>query len=87
MTEHSIGFDLAAPGGDKTVVIERERDWFFTFGMDHEHANRYVKIHGTFMSTRTRMFELFGSAWAFQYDSFVKFNPQKWGLTELELPA
>lgn len=44
-----------------------KQNWYFTFGTGHEHADRFVKIYGTFIEARNEMFERFGSAWAFQY--------------------
>jgi hypothetical protein len=32
-------------------------------------ADRYVVIHGTFMSARERMIEIFGSVWCDQYEA------------------
>lgn len=41
--------------------------WIFTFGCGHEHAGKYVKIHGTFSEARQKMFDKYGEDWAFQY--------------------
>lgn len=44
-----------------------EKTWVFTFGSGHEHEGHYVKIKGTFEEARAKMFERYGTAWAFQY--------------------
>lgn len=42
--------------------------WYFTFGVgDKKHKNNYVCINGTNEEARTKMFERFGSNWAFDY--------------------
>lgn len=41
--------------------------WYFTFGAGHEHAGTYVRIQGSYNSARDKMFEKYGSKWAFQY--------------------
>lgn len=46
---------------------EIEQDWIFTFGVGHEHAGHYVKIHGTYRSARDEMVRRHGRKWAFQY--------------------
>lgn len=48
--------------------MEEKQWWTFTFGCGQEHAGMYVKIYGTFASTRKIMFERYGEEWAFQYD-------------------
>ena len=46
-----------------------KKDYYFTFGFGQGHDNCYVVIHGTYQSARERMFEVWGSKWAMQYDS------------------
>lgn len=48
--------------------MEEKQWWTFTFGCGQEHAGMYVKIYGTFGSTRKEMFKRYGEEWAFQYD-------------------
>ena len=48
--------------------MEEKQWWTFTFGCGQEHDGTYVKIYGTFDSTRNTMFERYGSEWAFQYN-------------------
>ena len=42
-------------------------NWIFTFGSNHVFPRRYVKIYGTYQSARQKMYDAFGSKWAFQY--------------------
>ena len=60
--------------------------WYFTFGYDHAHPDKYVKIYGTFGSARKDMFDHFGDKWAFQYSSEDAIEINRYGITELELP-
>lgn len=48
--------------------MEEKQWWTFTFGCGQEYDGMYVKIYGTFDSTRNTMFERYGSEWAFQYN-------------------
>lgn len=41
--------------------------YIFTFGSDHALAGKAIKIKGSFMASRLRMIEEFGTKWAFQY--------------------
>lgn len=41
--------------------------WIFTFGSGQPNEGKYVVFHGTFGEARQKMFDLFGSRWAFQY--------------------
>jgi hypothetical protein len=67
-------------------MIEEEQNWYFSFGVSHiPYEKNYIKIFGTCDSSREKMVSLFGSKWAFQYESLEKLNPEKWGLTELEI--
>lgn len=62
-----------------------ERDWIFTFGLDHGYSNCYIKIPGTIRSSRETMQRLFGSRWAFQYPSEIEAGTKKWNLKELNI--
>ena len=48
--------------------MEEKQWWKFTFGCGQEHEGMYIKIYGTFDSTRNTMFERYGAEWAFQYN-------------------
>lgn len=45
----------------------KEQKWVFTFGFGHEHVDKYVVFSGSYGEAREKMFEKFGSRWAFQY--------------------
>lgn len=64
---------------------EVHQDWFFTFGPGQKYPNRYVRIFGTYGSTREEMFDMFGEKWSMQYESeeIIK----KHGLTEIDIQA
>jgi hypothetical protein len=67
---------------------EIEKWWAFTFGCGQKHFNHYVKIKGTFSSTREEMFKLFGKRWSFQYEfNSVEFQQaiETWGWKELDV--
>jgi hypothetical protein len=68
------------------MIKEKEQDWYFSFGCGHSpNEHKYVKIYGTFKSTRDEMFSRFGFFWCMQYESFQALNPERWGDTELIL--
>lgn len=61
--------------------------YYFTFmGYQSALKRKYVKLRGTYASTRRIMMRHFGDQWAFQY-SEQEFLPQieRFGLTELPL--
>lgn len=46
-----------------------QQDWYFTFGLEHPLARRYIQLHGTNEGTRTMMTAIFGAGnWSRQYD-------------------
>ena len=45
--------------------MEEKQWWTFTFGDGQQHEGMYVEIYGTFESARRKMFERYGSEWAF----------------------
>ena len=47
--------------------MEEKQWWTFTFGYGQKHQGKYVGIYGTYESARQKMFERYGSEWAFQY--------------------
>lgn len=67
------------------------KNWYFTFGAAHKHHNNYVIIESTSRDlARKRMFEIFGTQWAFQYDEQewnigVRTQAQIYGYKELDL--
>lgn len=44
-----------------------EQWWIFTFGCGQKYEGKYVRIRGTYEQARAKMFERYGSEWAFQY--------------------
>ena len=64
---------------------EAEREWIFTFCIDHAHPNRFVVIKGTFGFARERMFSKFGPRWGFQYPSREKAGVERFNLKEVKL--
>ncbi len=61
--------------------MEEKQWWTFTFGDGQQHEGMYVKIYGTFESARRKMFEKYGSKWAFQY------NEKEWRDWEKDRPS
>jgi hypothetical protein len=47
--------------------VEEEQDWLFTWGYSQLFPNRFVRIKGTYESSRETMFKTFGNKWCFQY--------------------
>ena len=43
--------------------------YIFTFGSGHEYAGKCVRIEGDAETSRQKMFERYGSKWAFQYSA------------------
>lgn len=48
--------------------MEEKQWWTFTFGCGQQHEGMYVRIYGTFDSTRKIMFDIYGQDWSFQYN-------------------
>jgi hypothetical protein len=68
------------------------QDWFFTFGSGHTWHGEpvgdfFVRINGTAMAARRRMVAVFGDRWSHQYTSEEAAGVQRFGLTELVVPA
>ena len=63
--------------------------WYFTFGSGQEHEGHCIKIEGSFESARQKMFDRFGSHWAFQYSEDewerMKNDPNRYWPLETEL--
>lgn len=47
--------------------MAKDEWWVCTFGSGQIHAGYYVKIKGTYIEARQKMFERYGNKWAFQY--------------------
>lgn len=52
--------------GIECAELPCEKWWVFTFGWGQPHAGKYVKIRGTYVQARNKMFAKYGSEWAFQ---------------------
>ena len=61
----------------------QEQNWYFTFCGVHEQSNCYVKIFGTFESSREEMFRGFGEKWGFQYSSPDDAGVYRYNLQEI----
>lgn len=69
-----------------TEQEEKEQNWYFTFSVNDEcYSKNYAKFWGTKDTSRKKMVSLFGDKWSFQYGSLEEFNPEQWGLTELDI--
>jgi hypothetical protein len=71
---------------------QQPREYVFTFGqrdyLGSVHLrHRFVKISGTHMGARLRMFELFGLGWCGQHDSEAAAGVGEYQLTEIALPV
>lgn len=44
-----------------------DQTWYFTFGYGQKNAGHFVKFSGTYSEARDKMFDAFGTEWAFQY--------------------
>lgn len=78
--------------GDKEMsrkAVEKPQWWIFTFGYGQPHAGHYVKIYGTYMEARRKMFNKYGSNWGFQHseEEWKAFeeDPNRWWPMEKEL--
>ena len=86
----------AVPGGEpgglkhgespSPLLRYQEEIWYFTFGIGHPLAWRYVRLRGTVESTRELMISIFGTNWARQYaQSEGRKRTSRPGMTELDL--
>lgn len=68
-------------------LLHRHQEfWYFTFGLEHPLARRYVRIYGTVESSRELMCAIFGTNWARQYaQSEGLARTGQHGMTELDL--
>ena len=67
------------------INMEPKEDWYFTFGVNTDKANKFYKSHGTYDEAREDMVNKFGQKWAFQYNE-KEFLPQieRFNLTEIK---
>lgn len=71
---------------ERKITELLSRPWYFTFKFGHKYQANYVRIEGTFIEARKKMYEYFGSGFSFQYDE-LSFLPLeiKYHLTEIKL--
>ena len=69
-----------------------DESYIFTFGWDHINPisgkrlnNSYVKLYGTYDSTREEMIHRFGNRWAQQYLTEKDAGVDRFNLIELKL--
>lgn len=70
--------------GESGPTAEATQDWLFTFGFGHQHPNRFVRIHGTYVSAREEMVRRYGQRWAFQYPGDQADKLARHSITELK---
>jgi hypothetical protein len=73
-----------ARGESPNPLIRHEETWYFTFGIGHLLARRYIRLRGTVDGTRDQMTAAFGTNWSRQYSQHE--GPElvgRHGLTEL----
>ena len=65
--------------------MEKQYNWFFTFGCGQKYPNGYVKIFGTSSGAREEMFKRYGPHWSFQYGE-EEFEPicKRWNMYEVK---
>lgn len=73
--------------------ITLETEWIFTFGFGHSHpvtgaslAKCFIRIRGTYESSRAEMLRRFGTRWAYQYIDEAEAGVVKWKLREIGWP-
>jgi len=44
-----------------------DKVYIFTFGSGQDNAGKYIRLKGSYESTRSKMIERFGNKWSFQY--------------------
>lgn len=63
--------------------------YYFTFGYGQPYEGYYVKIKGDYGAARQKMFEKYGTKWAFQYSEEewreIEQDPERWWAMEKEL--
>lgn len=77
---------LARDESPNPLLRYQEEIWYFTFGIGHPLAWRYVRLRGTVESSRELMCTIFGTNWARQYgQSEGRERTSRPGMTELDL--
>lgn len=61
-----------------------KREWIFTFGINHKHSGKFVRIFGTYDDAREVMFLMHSDAWGFQYPDEDAAGVAKYNLEELK---
>ncbi len=64
---------------------DQAQDYFFTFGTGHGYNNCYIKLRGTFQSTRDQMQSLFGSKWLYQFSAASQAGVKRHSMTKIKL--
>lgn len=57
--------------------MEKQQNWYFTFGCGQPNAEHFIRFFGTKEETRERMFQSFGKMWSMQYSEEEWNNPSK----------
>lgn len=71
--------------GESPNPLMREH-WYFTFGIEHPLAKRFVRLYGTGEDTRMTIVAIFGGNWCGPYDRYKGAEiVGKYRLTELDL--
>lgn len=69
------------------LVSNPLKKYYFTFGFGQKHENGYTMIEAeTYGEARDKMFEMFGSVWAFQYDSSAAAGVEEFNLHYVNHP-
>ena len=63
---------------------EVPQEWLFTFGYNHAHPNKFVRIFGTHSSARDEMVRRHGNKFAFQYQAKEESKLKRYLMTELK---
>lgn len=68
---------------------KKTEKWIFTFGSGQLHEGHYVAIEGSFSEARTKMVDMFGDNWGFQYSEDeweeMENDPNRWWPLETPL--
>jgi hypothetical protein len=67
-----------------TRQLEPTKDYYFTFGSEHAHPQGFVKLFGTFGSTRAEMVRRYGLKWSMQYETAEQAGVKRWELYDVD---
>lgn len=81
----SLSMRLQGDQEPEPEPAEVEQEWFFTFGAGQQYDGRFVRLNGTYESTRAVMLQVFGQAWCAQYDR-ASFDREGLSARLVELP-